>query len=306
MAGLLAQITDRKLGLEVECLIPVVGTGSGRDVQNLLAQVLSNHGVSAIPRGYCREPIPHGCLLAVEHDSSLQDEARYRGLRWSKIELKTCPMTHAELSNVLPTALDIVNYFGARVNRSCGLHVHVSLAEIAEHPLIARNLQHLWWRFHPVLYGLVAPSRQSSSYCRPPQKTEATMYDDCNTYPKLCQKLSHVSRYSGLNLTNLADRNRLTAEWRLHHGSTDWQKIGCWTLVMLRLVEHAISRSCQYRPEPVPNTQAGLNSLLITTGLKPNSRLYAKVDQQLREAGRFLLRRWKHFHAQQEGSTDAS
>jgi hypothetical protein len=300
--GLVAEITDRRLGLEIEGLIPLVGLGSGRDVQNLLAQILTNHGISATARGYSREPIPPGYLLAIEHDSSIRDETRYQGLSWSKIEAKTSPMTYRELNEVLPTALDIINYIGARVNLSCGLHVHVSLAEVVERPLIARNLQHLWWRFHPVLYGLVAPSRKSNSYCVPPRSEDARLYDDCDSYPRLCQKLRQVSRYNGLNLTNLADRNRLTVEWRLHHGSTDWQKIRCWTLLVLRLVEHAAARSCQYHPHPAPNTRAGLNALLISTGLKPNSRVYPKVDRELRQVGRFLLRRWKHFGQPHEGS----
>jgi len=53
------------------------------------------------------------------------------------------------------------------------------------------------------------------------------------------------------------------------------------------------------------NTRAGLNALLVTTGLKPNSRIYCKVDKELRMVGRYLLRRWRHFRAQQEGGADA-
>ena len=158
-------ITDRRLGCEIECVVPIIGRGDNNDVQELLAQVLSNHGINAVARSYSHSPIPSDCKVVVEHDSSLRDESKYAGLRWSKIEVKTAPMTYRELEQVLPTALDIVNYFGARVNASCGLHVHHHLPEVLDRPQVARNLQHLWWRFHRVIYGLVAPSRRSNTYC---------------------------------------------------------------------------------------------------------------------------------------------
>lgn|GEM_PF-4870145 len=58
----------------------------------------------------------------------------------------------------------------------------------------------------------------------------------------------------------------MTIEWRLHSGTVNWTKIKNWILATQRWVEHAVTRSCHYRPEPMSNTQAGLNSLLVTTG----------------------------------------
>jgi hypothetical protein len=100
-------------------------------------------------------------------------------------------------------------------------------------------------------------------------------------------------RYQGLNLNNLADQERMTVEWRIHGGTTEWSKIGLWILATQRWVEHAIQRSCHVKAEPIPNTQQALQSLLITTGLKPNSRIYSQVDKELRNVGKYLLRRWK-------------
>ena len=92
----------------------------------------------------------------------------------------------------------------------------------------------------------------------------------------------------------------------MHGGTTDWAKIKTWVLATQRWLEHSIQRSCHYKPEPVSNSQAGLNSLLLTTGLKPNSRIYNKVDKELRQAGKFLLRRWKHFNSPQERKSKAA
>lgn len=289
-------ITERLLGVEIECVIPIVGRGENLDVQNLLAEVLSNQGIRAAARQYSHAPVPPGCKLAVEHDSSLRDESRYAGLRWSKIEVKTTPMTYRELERVLPAALDIINYFGARINPSCGLHVHHHLPEVRERPQVVKSLQHLWWRFHPVMYGLVAPSRRSNTYCFPPRREDARHYDRCNTYDLLARTVNDASRYNGLNLTNLSNRERCTVEWRIHQGTTDWQKISAWVLATQRWVEHAVTRSCHFRDEPMPNTREGINALLVTTGLKGNSRIYPKVDKELRKVGKYLLRRWKGFN----------
>ncbi len=295
-----SKITDRLIGIEIECVIPIIGVGDNRDVQRLLAEVLTSQGIPAISRSYTQQALPHGCKLAIEHDGSLRDESKYAGLRWSKIEAKTMPMTWGQVEETLPKALEIIRYCGARVNHSCGLHVHHHLPEARERPQVVRSLQHFWWRYYKVVYGLTAPSRLSNTYCPPPQQCDAIRYDDCRSFAKLCGALNGISRYSGLNLVNLADRQRMTVEWRLHAGTTDWTKIKAWVLATQRWVEHAVARSCHHKREPMPNTQAGLNALLVTTGLKGNSRIYRKVDKELRGIGKFLLKRWKHFNCPRE------
>lgn len=288
---------NRKIGVAIEVVAPIIGTGNNRDVQDLLAQVLSNHGIPSCSRGYTQQPLSPGCRLAVEHDASLHDESKYRGIAWSKLEIKTAPMLWDEVEQVLPKALEIIQYIGARVNASCGLHVHHHLPEAENRPQVVRNLQHLWWRFHRVMYGVVAPSRHGNIYCCPPRLSDATIFDACMTYPSLCGTLSRMQRYHGLNMSNLANRDRMTVEWRLHGGTTDWAKIRPWVLATQRWVEHAVTRSCHLKTEPLDNTQSGLNSLLVTTGLKSNSRIYNKVDKDLRQVGKYLLKRWKHFNA---------
>ncbi len=306
--GMQANINlQRKMGIEIEVVLPIIGTGDNRDVQNLLASVLTNHGIEAISRSYTQQPVPSRCKMAVEHDMSLQDESKYAGLRWSKIEAKTMAMTWTQVEETLPQALEIIRYCGARVNYSCGLHVHHHFPEVVERPQVVRSLQHLWWRFHKVIYGVLPPSRQTNTYCKPPMQADATQYDDCTSYARLCGLLSRTSRFQGLNLINLPNRQRMTVEWRLHAGTTDWQKIKAWILATQRWTEHAVARNCHYKPEPMGNTQAGLNALLVTTGLKGNSRIYNKIDKELRDVGKYLLRRWKHFNlpGERKGETAA-
>ncbi|MFQ5501993.1 MAG: amidoligase family protein, partial [Phycisphaerae bacterium] len=139
-----SKITNRLIGIEIECVLPIIGAGENSDVQRLLAEVLTHQGIRSVARGYTQRPVPSGCRLAIEHDTSLQDESKYSGLRWSKIEAKTMPMTWTQVAEVLPQALEIIRYCGARVNHSCGLHVHHHLPEAMERPQVVRSLQHLW------------------------------------------------------------------------------------------------------------------------------------------------------------------
>ncbi len=132
------------------------------------------------------------------------------------------------------------------------------------------------------------------------------MFDSTGSYEALCCKLNRVDRYAGLNVANLNYDHRMTVEWRIHGGTTDWEKIKAWVLATQRWTEHAIARSCHYKPQPIPNTLAGLNALLVTTGLKSNSRIYNKVQKELREVGRFLVRRWKHFNLPQDYKSKAA
>lgn len=286
----------RKIGIELEFVLPIIGQGGNIDVQRLLAEVLMRQGLPAVCRGYSHQPIPSDAVFAVEHDSSLRDEERFSGVRWAKVELKTAPLPWAELERVMPPALEIVNYLGARVNVSCGLHVHHHLPEAVEQPQVVRNLQHAWWRVHPVVYGLVAESRRHNQYCRRPTHDEAVQFDGVRTYERLCEKLRRLDRYAAVNFVNLLTPERMTVEFRVHQGTVDWPKIRAWVLFTQRLIEHAVARSCQFTPEPLKNTRAGLNAMLTTVGLKPNNRVYAKVDKPLREVGRYLLKRWWHFN----------
>jgi hypothetical protein len=210
-------------------------------------------------------------------------------------------MTWSELERVMPPALEIVNYLGGRINVSCGLHIHHHLPEVVEKPQVVRNLEHAWWRIHQVVFGLVAPSRRRNQYCRAPNEAEAIQFDGVRNYARLCEKLRLIDRYAAVNFVNLLNPDRMTVEFRMHQGTTDWAKLRAWVLFTQRLIEHAVARSCQYSRTPLPNTRAGLNAMLITLGLKPNNRVYQKVDKDLRLVGKYLLKRWQQFNPQEQG-----
>jgi hypothetical protein len=286
----------RRIGVEYEATVPLVGTGSGQDVQRTLAAVLTANGLRAVARGYSHDPLPPNTDLAVEYDSSVQGETRYHGVTWHAVEIKTRILNGIDdWERIVPPCLDIAKYMGARVNGSTGHHVHLSLPEAAERPKTIRSLTAVVGRIEPVIYGLLAPSRRQNQYCCPLAGRLPDLRP-CKRVEDYRQCLSGISRYYGLNLTRVTeDAPRI--EYRYHQGTLDPAKARHWLRFLLQLTEHAVVRNCQCLSEPLPNDRQGFERMATAIGLRVNSKIYRKVSPELIETAGYLLRRWKHFNA---------
>lgn len=284
----------RTIGAEYEMTVPLTGTGGGMAVQQTLASVLSANGVRAVARQYCHEPLPPEADVAVEADASVQGEGRYQGIRWMPVEVKTRILTYDEWERLVPKTLDICRYMGARVNTTCGHHLHLGFPEFKQDPTNVRSLWNLFHRYDNVLYGLVAPSRRHSHFCRPMPPASKILHG-ANSLRTIRQRLSNYDRYCGLNLTHLwGDQPRV--ELRHRDSTLDPDKARHWLRLCLRLMDHAVIRNCQAAAFPLPDDRKSLERLFVGVGLKVNSKVYATVSDELRETGKHMLRRWKAFH----------
>ncbi len=229
----------RKIGAEYECAIPIIGAGDGRAVQDTVANILSNNGIRACSRPYQHSPIPTGCDICIEQDSSITGEQRYQGVRWAQIEVKTRILDGIDdWERVVPPTLEILRYCGARVNTSTGHHLHFGFDEINDDVRHVRSLWNLFHRFDAVLFGLLAPSRRNNTYCRPmPSGTK--LLHGANSKRELRRRLSGYDRYQALNLTHLFD-DAPHIELRHHHGTLDVTKARMWLRLSLALVRHSV------------------------------------------------------------------
>lgn len=282
----------RRLGAEFEFAIPQIGTGDASDVRRILADILNQNGVSAVAREYSHRPVPPGCDVAVEYDASIRGESRYRGIRWQNIELKTRVLNGLDdWEAIIPKALAICRYLGGRVNASTGHHLHVEFEEAIYDATIIRSLYNLIHRYEPLIFGLVAPSRLRSSYSMPLPDRPGHLAR-CRSLGCFRQALGGLSRQHGVNWTHLwgaAPR----IEYRYHGGTLEVEKARHWARFLLRLTDHATMRRCKSSGAKLENNRANLDKMLVTLGLKVNSRVYSKVAPELRETGRYLLKRWK-------------
>lgn len=286
---------NRRLGVEFEVAVPQVGAGQSDDVRRTLAQVLSANGVPSVVRGYSHREVPEGSDVAVEYDASVRGESRYRGIRWVSVEVKTRILSGMDdWERVVPPMLDILRYMGARVNSSCGHHVHVEFAEARERPAVIRSLYNLVHRNERVIYGLVPPSRHSSTYSTPMPDVGGRLAS-CSSLASFRRELEGLPRTSGTNWTHLwGSAPRI--EYRYSSSTLNVEKARHWARLMLRLTDHAAQRSCKATKAQLPRDRDSLDKMLVTLGLKVNSRVYSKVCPELRQTGRYLLRRWKELN----------
>jgi hypothetical protein len=98
---------------------------------------------------------------------------------------------------------------GAKVNKTCGLHVHLDIRGMASSDLEDKFAKLV--SVQPILYSMQPKSRQENSYCR-------------RTKNRYISRGS--SRYQGINAQSIWKYN--TIEVRLHAGTTDFRKIANW------------------------------------------------------------------------------
>ena len=285
----------RRIGVEYECAVPIIGAGGDNAVQETIAHILSQNGVRACWRGYSHEPVPPHCDVMIERDGSIQGEQRFAGVRWAQIELKTRILDGIDdWERVVPKTLEILAYCGARITSSCGHHVHLSFDEIKADPTRVRSLWNLFHRFDAVLFGLMAPSRRNNIYCRS-MPSASKLLHGANSLRELRRRLGSYDRYQALNLTHLfGDSPRV--ELRHMQGTLNPLKSRNWIRLALALVEHSVVRNCVAAPATLPNDRKSLDALLVTVGLKINTKVYSATDPELRETGRYLLKLWKKFN----------
>ena len=250
---------SRRLGCEFEVAVPQVGGGQSDDVRKVIAQVLSANNVPAVSRGYSHRPVPDAADVCVEYDSSVRGESRYRGISWVSVEVKTRILNGMDdWERVVPPMLNVLKYLGARVNSSCGHHIHVEWSEARTRPAVSR------------LAG-------------------------CRTMSCFKSELQRLPRSSGVNWTHLwGSAPRI--EYRYASSTLNVEKARHWARLMLRMTDHSCNRTCKATKVQLPNERASLDKMLITLGLKVNSRVYSKVAPELRESGKFLLKRWKELN----------
>lgn len=202
------------LGVEIECIIPKdffdneceCGTDEDDSHSHDCPAYNTKSMLSRLTDYMTRQKVR---FVSVKGDGSIRPEEGYFAA-----EL-TILCKRNDRSN-LKRLTELLNHMGARVNKSCGMHVHLDQRDlIGTDGLVnkrafnkrARNLG----KALPMLASMVPASRRENSYCR--------------------LIVSARDRYSAVNLT--AFRKYKTIEVRLHSATTDFEKINNWIDLLL-------------------------------------------------------------------------
>ena len=171
------------------------------------------------------------------------------------VELQSPPLKGEEGLKRVRAAMDILRSHGARVNGSCGFHVHHHAPDFGPRELA--SLLELMFHWEPLIYGAIPGNRERrKSSCRPlpseildalrsGKKEPLTMddleglwYGEDAPYGK--GERYHDSRNRGLNLHSYWFRG--TVEFRYMKGTLDGKVAERWILFTHRLMEAARDR----------------------------------------------------------------
>jgi hypothetical protein len=191
---------------------------------------------------------------------------------------------------------------GAKVNKTCGMHVHVGAADLNAKQV--RNVVKTWVKYEDSTNLLVSESRRGydttgylpSYYCRDNVRTLAfgqysesdvanvelcrqmfNQIDACKTIDQLTDLFGgHDGTYTRYHKLNLASYYRhRTIEVRCHQGTVNARKATEWVRFCLGLVETSASRgSVQPRKAHGHSAADRLGYLLDAAGLTASSKRF--------------------------------
>lgn len=134
----------------------------------------------------------------------------------------------------LKKVCESLSSIGAKVNKSCGLHIHLDAKEMT----IAqwRNLIINYARLENIIDGFMAESRRGNNngFCRSVAlmpRLEATILH-CNSVEEIARYFS--TRYMKINVE--AYSRHKTVEFRQHQGTIEFEKISMWLTFLQKLL----------------------------------------------------------------------
>ena len=127
--------------------------------------------------------------------------------------------------------LDLCN---AKVNDSCGLHIHMDAAEFDLQTW--KNLIITYKRLEKVIDYFMPLSRRNNRYCKTLTTISETTINRASNISDLRAAFAH-NRYHKVNLEAYA-RHR-TVEFRQHGGSTNFTKMSAWIHFLAKMITFA-------------------------------------------------------------------
>lgn len=160
-----------------------------------------------------------GKFVCLKEDGSIQQEG-------STFDHEVCVLAkEKEIHNVIKDLCAVLKQANAKVNKSCGLHVHLDMRN-RDHEIAFHNLASA----QNVLFAMNPFSRQAGTYCK-------------RVETKDFKKAASGDRYFGINAQSHEKHN--TIEIRMHSGTVIDEKINNWIKLLLAIIakKEAVVRS---------------------------------------------------------------
>jgi hypothetical protein len=141
--------------------------------------------------------------------------------------------------STLKIVCSVLNECRAKVNKTCGTHVHIDAADftLSQWKRIYIN----YYRLEKTIDAFMPESRRHNSYCE--RLVGISEFESkinrCNSLEQIAGVFGH-SRYYKVNPMSYSRHN--TCEFRQHGGTIEFEKISSWIKFVNNLVE--LSRQC--------------------------------------------------------------
>jgi len=182
----------------------------------------------------------------VKGDPSIRDMQGNHGNHRS-VEIVSPPLSGTDGRDQLKAVCDLLEQWGSKVNKTCGLHVHHDIADMNWQGM--KTILAVTKKYEDILYSALPASRSNGytlngrpayangRWCKmtPEQADQIDAVGSKAEFWSLVRSSRMGDRYFGLNW-NAYDRHG-TVEFRYHSGTVEFEKIWNWTVLTQAIVE---------------------------------------------------------------------
>ena len=218
---------NRKFGIEIEAY--------NVDMR-VLSAAINAAGVACAVEGYSHQTRAHWKIVS---DCSIRGNQGF--------ELVSPILEGNNGLMQVEVVCQVLNTLNARINTSCGLHVHIDARDINTDGL--KRVSKMWMKYENCFDTIVTPSRINNSYakglrCKYESLDKAfAAIDKATTRNDIINAMNGdgygTSRYHKLNFESLLRHG--TIEFRQHQGTVDGAKITNWVKLVGRFIECAVA-----------------------------------------------------------------
>jgi hypothetical protein len=222
---------EKTMGIEIEFF--------GVNVNTVISELRRAGLQVADYRGYTHATIQQ---WKVTYDASVTSAGT--GVNYG-LELVSPPLTASKMEEQLKTACEVLDRIGAKVDRTCGVHVHHHIDDLNLDQI--KNIYAIYHKHQEFINELMPASRRQRSandaydhfgYCMNLSEGEVEFVKQAGSIREINSFFDRgYRRYRVINFKSYLKYG--TIEFRQHSGSINFEKLWNWALITLSLVAQA-------------------------------------------------------------------
>lgn len=214
-----------------------------------VVDALTKKGISVSYEGYTHR-VTTGWKLVTDVSVTSTNTGLSKGL-----ELVSPILYGDDGLDQLQVVMETLNSIGAKVDRSCGLHIHHDVADYDVENFV--SLHNLYFNYQKGINSVVPQSRRTSArntYCKPLPKSDLTYIQNASSISQVASWIG--TRYVVLNAQSYVKYG--TIEFRQHSGTVEFEKLEAWIVLT-----HCMVNYCRNNKVTLNSTNEGTLDTLL-------------------------------------------